>query len=446
MIYILLISLVILLIISLYISKKDVFSPWTISISMFLVSSSIAALNIDLWGDISSVTVIIIILGLIFFGLGEILTRSVLSKLLNSKKNSNKYSKERTLFPIHVPGIIISIVLIFFIVTFILMFRETYQMSILAGNPQGVSTMMIYARNAQVEGMSFSNFVSLLYNLSFSISYYLCFVYLYNQIIFEKKSNVLLIPIFIFLIMSYLPTGRTLYINFIATNLMMYFLLLRIKQYGKNIRISKALVYGLIALIAFFVLFIFLGTFTAKTNLENGVEKISIYAGSSIKALDIYLQQPNNNGAEAFGQETLINIYGFLSKINISVPVTSRHLEFVQFGDYLTTNIYTALRRYINDYGVVGMVMLQYLIGCFFGGFYFIVKYLKVNLIWILIYSYFFYALVMQSIDDIFLSEMLNYVTIFRIIVIFIFSWLIKLLNYRQTKQILLDDYKLESL
>src|SRR5699024_6106445 len=152
----------------------------------------------------------------------------------------------------------------------------------------------------------------------------------------------------------------------------------------------------------------------------NGVEKISIYAGSSIKALDIYLQQPNNNGAEAFGQETLINIYGFLSKINISVPVTSRHLEFVQFGDYLTTNIYTALRRYINDYVFVGMVMLQYLIGCFFGGFYFIVKYLKVNLIWILIYSYFFYALVMQSIDDIFLSEMLNYVTIFRIIVIFI--------------------------
>jgi oligosaccharide repeat unit polymerase len=188
------------------------------------------------------------------------------------------------------------------------------------------------------------------------------------------------------------------------------------KNKWKRINTFKIYAICLLGVVVFYAVFIYLGTFTAKTSLENASEKIAIYSGGSIVALDRYLTDGHMHRSSIFGQETLINVYGLLSKIGFNAPTFSRHLEAISLGGY-ATNVYTSLRRYISDYGYLGMILMQILLGVFFGGFYMKIKSLKTPSILMLIYSYLFYALIMQGIDEILMSNMLNYVTVYRICV-----------------------------
>ena len=70
----------------------------------------------------------------------------------------------------------------------------------------------------------------------------------------------------------------------------------------------------------------------------------------SIPSLDYWLNKAKDLST-VFGEETLYGVTSVLRKLNlVNLKETVRHLEFVDFGD-ASGNVYTCLRRYINDYG-----------------------------------------------------------------------------------------------
>ena len=96
---------------------------------------------------------------------------------------------------------------------------------------------------------------------------------------------------------------------------------------------------------------------------------VSVYTGMSIPSLDYWLNKAKDLST-VFGEETLYGVTSVLRKLNlVHLKETVRHLEFVDFGD-ASGNVYTCLRRYINDYGYAGMLFMQGAVGAFYSLFY----------------------------------------------------------------------------
>ena len=141
------------------------------------------------------------------------------------------------------------------------------------------------------------------------------------------------------------------------------------------------------------------------------MEYISMYAGGSIKLLDMYLQNPSiHNGIPGF--ETF---YGLISNLNAlgildygTLPVT--RLEFRYVGFVNIGNVYTAYRRWIADFGYSGMIILQVILSLVFH-----IGYFKLRdngkpqeSFGLLVYLYIIPMLMMHSVDSTFYREVVS--------------------------------------
>ena len=108
--------------------------------------------------------------------------------------------------------------------------------------------------------------------------------------------------------------------------------------------------------------------------------------GLSAPALSVYL---NSTPLESpyIGLTTLWDIYSKLRVLGLSLPQNITFLKFVQFHG-INTNVYTAMRRYIEDYGYIGMYLIMYFLGIIYTAFYRFVEYRSHSLFPIAIYAF----------------------------------------------------------
>ena len=184
------------------------------------------------------------------------------------------------------------------------------------------------------------------------------------------------------------------------------------------------------ALLVFFVSFQLLGITTGKTGKKSTVEMIYEYSGASIIALDISINEYNNNyidDGRFFGEESFYGFYGFLNAMGIKVPNTILHLPFVTTGENQRTNIYTALRTYLYDFGYFGTYLVQFILGLIIGFLYSLLRKNANNPVYLLLYGIILYGVAMQGIEEIQLRNFMSITNIFTVLFfVLLYNLLIK--------------------
>lgn len=424
MTFLLFFSLLLLLLVALVINKGEVLTPWVILCAVYTIGSFIVVLNNQNWEvSLSALTVFVIIVGLVSFGIGALFSKQTIL-VRNSWKNQN-VTKENlnNLRPIQVPLLIILLISLFFSILLFLNFHQAYQLSLLGGNPGGYELMLKYARRA-INYHGYSRDGLLNYGNVFcrATSYVLVYIFLYNSIYFKQnlRNYINLIPVIIYIGITILTTGRNELLYLVITSLIIWGLLYRKKNNFDSENNIKLVFRLILVTLMFLFCFYQLGSLTGKSQISSLFDTISRYLGSSIVALDIYLTSPRNlTNTEYFGGETLYGFYRVLKTLGFNTDGFDFNVarEFV-YGSFGLTNIYTALRRYINDFGYFGMIVIQFLLGFFYTKWFMRVRRTNSTDKSIIFYATFFYPIVESVVEERFLSNILTTTTIYLVILI----------------------------
>jgi oligosaccharide repeat unit polymerase len=415
--------------------KQNILSPTVIACGMFIVSTSFAILNVNTWKfTISSVTVVVIITSLIAFGSGEFIVHLVYYK----RKYHGKFKS-----PKEIPEISMSFILAICILLGIMLvyyYHETLEMAKRAGYKEGQGLLMLaYARKAYIDpdAEQRSRLASYSYIFIRALSYTFSFIILYNYSFFKKIKFRYILPILIYLPFIFLSTARTDFISLIAVWFIIGSLFFMQKKRWSPLYAGKIIRMGILLLGLFSLLFVFSGSFKDSRTSKKAWSIISFYTGMSIPSLDNYIMNPRPKNSH-FGNETLSSVYDIIKKLKImNIPdeyKEYKHLEFTSFSG-VRGNVYTVIRRLLQDYGFLGLYLLLFFFGFLYAIFFEKIKTTQNYLV--IIYSILFYPVIMMSIDEQFIVTIISISTIYTLILLmfnyYIFinrkSWT-KLKNY----------------
>lgn len=411
MIYILLLFLVAMDVLFFIMFDRNILSPSVIVTSVFIISTFIAILNLEIWKFHFSVSgCFVIITGILAFALGEFLIKASFSKKTSQlviEKKSIDVSRNALVFIILLD---IFIVCVYFKALKKLAWDNGYNGNVLFLN---------YVRNIKInEHLDVPRAIGWSLNFVTVNGFIFLYFFIYNKVIAEKKCFLYLLPFSFHFLLQVLSTGRTGFIRMIVFSFVCFaFLYLGNKNsLKKQIKLFN---FAFLGLIIFFVVFILAGSLKSSNLMKHAFSSISFYAGMSIPSLDKWLENPTS--ALYFGEETLSSLYNIFYKLGFPIPIEHtyyKHLEFINFNGTIG-NVYTVFRRLIHDYGYLGM----YLIMCFYGMFFsFWLGSLQAkNGFGIMACAYCFYAVAMVSIDEQFATTFFSNTFIVTIFFMWIF-------------------------
>lgn len=363
MIYILLFTLVILLLLYFFIFKIDWLSPTIIFTITYIASLSILLINSKEWGiSLGGKTFFVILTGIIVFSFGEIFARFFYQKKTKKSNLENKEKNEITIPSKRVTNFII-IYMFLILCWYFIHIRST------------VASIGMFEQTIFGAYRSTEEDVNIILQMALTINLPIAYYYLLSvieQFIFQgilNKKNIS--PIIIYFVTSALSSGRMDILYLLISIVTISYIVYQNKTTWKlkfSVKMINKIVF---AILMFFVIFYLLGFLTGKSNENSFYYTISLYAGSPIAALDDFLNNFEYNISD-FGNETLIGINNLLELIGIKVKFANeRILDFVHLGNMPSrTNIYTSFRRVINDFGYIGMLVYQFLVGFFYSVFY----------------------------------------------------------------------------
>ena len=137
-----------------------------------------------------------------------------------------------------------------------------------------------------------------------------------------------------------------------------------------NPRLVLVLSIGAALLIA---TFFGLGFLTGKSQKQESVfDNISIYACSSIGALDCYMNEHFKYDISNMFTQTMKGVYNFLPYLGITKELdVSGEVNFVQVGDMShATNIYTCLRTPLHDFNYFGSLIFIFIEALIYNAIY----------------------------------------------------------------------------
>lgn len=339
----------------------------------FSLSAACCILNMQNWNtQIDIVTIGVIVLSVCIFGAGNLCGESVTFRAVHVKQFPVfDFSGNQR---IRVKKLAIAAIESALIVINICYFRYIYQLSVIAGNRIGIAGMISYARHASNylnTGYDMPVFVSQGIVLTKCIAYVFLFAFVYNLLNDRPKSRyfMLLLPCVSHSVNIVLSTARIGFIEFFVYIFFVTIVLL-MKKKNVSLRMNRTfLKMAAGSLAAFLLIFTVLGYTTGKTQYLGALNAILLYIGGSVIAFHQYLH--HRPPREFFGKETLRLFYAFLSKLGFDTPeYESYFLEFTNIGEHASTNVYTALRRYIQDYEFTGAVFVLFVLGFLYGHFF----------------------------------------------------------------------------
>jgi oligosaccharide repeat unit polymerase len=386
---------------------------------MFIISVFTAILNINVWKfTIAPVTVVIILTSLIAFGSGEFLVNimyykrkqrirsSVITSNGSLKKWCNKAIDNSTIAVLCL-CVILGLLMIHY-------YNETVRIAMIAGYKKG-PFMLQYAREALFLLTEPRDRIA---NFSIIIAeangYIFSFIFLYNYIFFPKfKRNVVnILPIIIYCLYAILTTGRGDFITLIALWIIIGGTFFMQKNKWHQRYNARIIIYGVLGIVLFLSIFIFAGSFKNATIMENALSTISFYTGLSIPSLNDFIIHPRPQNTY-FGQHTLFGVYGILRRIGFDYPQFYVPSEMVSFNG-TRGNVYTAIRRYLQDYGYFGLYGIMFSLG-----FLYSIIFLSVNKrrnFLLILYAAIFSPIVEIAIEDTFFMNLISVSTIYLVL------------------------------
>ncbi len=429
MLYLLFGLSIFLLIITYMLCNRDILAPSVLAMIMYIISISFAIINIKAWGiDYSFKTFVVMAVGLIGFVIPCLFFCE--RKRVNTAINLN---------PINVDKNIMIFLLLIDIVITIFYVKEVYEISIIGGNNLGFFGMAYYYRTytaVNSDAESLSTLMNQMLKIARAMGFTSIFVLAYNsqfKIKNQKVNKYLIIIVLLTAIQNLIGGGRGYILWLIGTGFAsVYFTNMKKNNWEKPLSmkyIKKGLFILCISLIGFYFLkyLIRLGN-----NVNSIIDYISYYIGGSIQNFNLYIKDPPIGSKVIFGQETFSGMYSTLQKFNIvdvsNIYLTNTNLEFRTSNGMTIGNVYGAIRRYYNDFGIVGVFVLQFLCSLFYNKFYFKLK--RINnekkFRWnTFFYSYLLYHIFEIAIDDCFFKNYISFNMLTTFIILYIIYYII---------------------
>ena len=412
MLYILFLIEILLIFIFFILFGKNIITPSLLALLMFTTSTLVAILNIAKWKiNISEKTVLISITSFATLCLGELYSRIIF--IGNHKPQNNNRKVNDDSIPILVKNNVVLIISLFALLVIIYYYKETVKLAERAGFKSGAGMLLLaYAREASLdEGASIEGMSGLSILLSLivkSIAYIFAYIFLHNKIKCQKQGNfLLLLPVVLYIPLIVLSAGRTQFIYLIAFCFIIGITFFMQKKNWNPVYVYKILLIGFLAIAIFLVIFTASGSLKAKSSRLSPLDTISIYAGLSIPSLDKYLTTDyikfQNN---YFGEHTLFGIYAILSKFDKTIPHFSKPYEFSSFNGY-GGNVYTAIRRYYQDYGYFGLYFMMFFLG-FLYSYIFLKNRNKIKSLAYILYCSMLSPIIEISIEERFFLSLIN--------------------------------------
>lgn len=426
MIYVLLLLLIACLSISLHFAKNDVVKPNIIVSTMFIIAVMLSALYTNIWNmymHLDTVMVIASQILLFIFG-GFIADAAFKDKLVLSTPISKGYDIPWK----WVLGILAVILLcIYFNYLEISALASKYTNSL-----ELAVKIKVLIRKFFEDVEHYSKWHSLRNLIIKSASFIALYAFIVN--VLNKKPWRSSLKFFLiaitYVIAVFISTGRQAYIIYGIYGFSLFCLLYQSHDgFSKKSLVTIFKVFIGISL-AFFLLFYGAGRFNGKIRDDNGspFRVLSHYAGTNINAFDVFLHKkyPDN---QYIGSTTLTGVYNKLNLVNPNIPKFRMYITEFTDLDGINTNVYTAMRRYIQDFGLVGCSVIMFLFGLGSTFFYNHIKYRRSGDFQFILYGVLIYPMVMLFREERFLNEFIGVGNISLLLALCIGYFVLKKLN-----------------
>jgi oligosaccharide repeat unit polymerase len=435
--------------------NKDLIQPSVIFCLVYCVSIFCAILNVSKWNiQLEMKTFLILFLGAVEFIIISLLVNKHFEKNSKSceviqKNRSFKIEIEKyKVFIIAVYNVVMIGLLLYYVLNIASQFGEFNSLSeALTLFKQHTS----YAKDAELPHL-------LLFAQKPIIVFAYIFMYLYiKNIIFNEENSILynifskwyyLIPVVGYIIHEFINSNRLTILSLGFAAFTITLILYNIKNnWQKPIKMKSIVTIGIIGIIVL-VVFYLSASWVGRINNKNLIDYITLYCGGSIENLNLFIKSPPE-ASSIWGKESFYYLIKNLHDYGI-MPLSKMypiHLEFRYYDGIMIGNVYTAYRRWLYDFGVAGMIILQGGMALFFNIFYNKIKYSVSKYLdfYIIIFSYMVYAIFLHPIDSYFYLQtvrlaFISTFVLFIIIYIFVFQFKI---TFKKGLTVKIGDYYL---
>lgn len=398
---------------------------------MFIISTFFAMVNKTKWGyHFHAKTVIVILGALILFGLA-----ACLSKYAAEKFPCHVYDAAPEFIPVKTKTLLI--VCGACILAAAYSFYSFYLFSIENGNPGGFGSMIKYIREAMLEFKSPGRFVGHISIMLECISYIFAFIVVRNTIFYGIKARYILffIPMLCYMLIITVSGGRTEFIYITVFILMSGFICFMQKHQWEGKYTIRLIIAGLTAFLVFLLIFRVTGLLKSSGVGVSVFTSLSKYAGFGIPALDEYILNLRPETG-LIGDHTLSSVYSVLRSLGFNLPQLYMPYDFINFPG-IDSNIYTALRRYIEDYTYLGMCVMVVLISSVYTYSFEIIKKKRIFGFALVCFCSFCYPLFEFSIEERFLMRIISTTTIYQLLYlsVFYYFFIYRVLKKRKIKK-----------
>lgn len=365
---------------------KSLVSPWFFLCLMFLASYVIILLNYENWQvQINGTFVLYICSAIIAFGVGTAIVKSMypVCAVGHEKKLPITEAKIVKKYPVN----------LFIILSLISACGYIAKLIIDAGLSVSLSEIIrkIYD-NIVSDGYSPGVIFNQMLEIVVAIAYINAFR-LFIKLFAGKTDTIsivkLLIPLIIFFITVMISSDRNIFIRF-AIYLICLWAFFFYENYSKKHVNSKIIFIVAIMIAIAALLFFILGRM--KQYDSDFFKSVSIYAGSGLYDFNLWIADFDSSTL-LYGQSTFLTLLNTLNTllqpfgINISTGISQfdPFLEFTSSNGYIySSNIYTALRPYVEDFGYFGVLFFPFIIGIFYQWLYARARNNKYGFSWLL--------------------------------------------------------------
>lgn len=420
-----------------FLFDKDICSPTIITCLIYLFATILAQIGTFSWNtiDISLKAIFIICFGIISFGIGEFITRKLIKKKKNEKPEKDNYIVENEIIKIKMWKSIL--ILLFVVLTIILMILEMRRICIESGyEVNGISKILstyrkvspLFSTKLLKSNNTINVFVSQMKKVCDIICITISYV-LINNLLNEKwkknvtnilKNNILNVVILIACYaLSLLTTGRAQLMKYIVAAFFIY-MILNLKKFSQKIVLKRTIIVGMLVVIIIIPLFYFMLPLIGRKTNSKFTDYITFYFGCSIPSFESYLDNPPE-GDGHFGSETLYGVQSLLYKLKLSDYINPISREWTKIS-WFKSNVYTGFRRYMQDFGVLGVAICSIVFGMCFSKLYMNARNKK-DFRYLLFFTFYSYMLIDQVRDELFFTRFIHINTILNAILIIVLSW-----------------------
>lgn len=332
---------------------KTWLNPCVVLLSVFILTLNFSLIITDDF-IFSSKTLLVLIIGLLSFYIASILTKMMINK---SYKLENTFNIKmiKVLFYLS-----LFINIIFLIYRFNFIFRiANYNIYNLIMNSMEIRRSLTSGTHNVELGIlgKLFRYILNLGKLAFPLSIFLLF--------FKKKKYWMFFALFLDLMISILHFERSFFINSFFWGFFTYLYLYLL--YNNRFKFKFFLKVFLIIMIVFLIILIPYKVRHPDFSFQEVTNKTFKYFGVANLSLDKILEQNVND--YQYGTHTFYGVYKWLYRAGITNKEPQLHLDFVRINlkeGIEKYNTYTYLYYFLIDFGILGVIVLNILLGVIF--------------------------------------------------------------------------------